>query len=135
MEHAANLSVAAFDEDDLVPGIGGVFEEADFCGRGFDPLAVFESDGDAAAEFVHQALFRNAAHFDAVGFHRAVRRMRHLERQLAVIGQQHQSLGMKIEAADGIDALADAAHEVDDGAAALRGPFVRRLSRRATGLR
>ena len=46
--------------------------------------------------------------------------MRDLERQVAVIRQQNQTLGMKVETSDRIDALAHAAHEIDDRAAALR---------------
>ena len=50
VKHAADLAIAAFDEDDFVPGIGGVFEKTDFCGSGFDAATVFEGDSDAVAE-------------------------------------------------------------------------------------
>ena len=46
--------------------------------------------------------------------------MRDLECEVAVVRENDQTLGMKVETADRIDALADAAHEVDDGLAALR---------------
>jgi hypothetical protein len=50
LEHAADLAIAAFDEDDFVPGVGSVFDQTDFGGRGFDATAIVEGDGDAGAE-------------------------------------------------------------------------------------
>ena len=46
--------------------------------------------------------------------------MRHLVREVAVVGDEDQTFGVKVETADGIDALAHAANEIDHGAAALR---------------
>ena len=121
LEHLADLLRAPFAQLDFEPAVAFVVA---FAG-GVHPLDVarqraFAVDGDAAAQFVDQPFLGDAAHFHAVRFHRAVRRMRDLERELAVVRQQHQSLGMEVETADRIDALADSAHEIDDGAAALR---------------
>ncbi len=50
LKHTMDLAIAAFDENDFVPGIGGVFGETDLCGRGFDAAAVFEGNDDAIAK-------------------------------------------------------------------------------------
>jgi hypothetical protein len=68
LEHAANLTVAAFDESHFVPGIDGVFEETDFSRRSFDAAAVVKSDGDAVAEALDSLFLGPAADFDVVGF-------------------------------------------------------------------
>jgi hypothetical protein len=47
-------------------------------------------------------------------------RMRDLEGEVAVVGQEDQPFGVKIETAHGIDPLADAFDQIDHGPAALR---------------
>jgi len=68
LEHAANLAVAAFDQCDFIPGVGGVFVEADFGGGGFHAAVVVEGDVDAGAETCEGFFIGAAADFDEVFF-------------------------------------------------------------------
>ena len=50
LEHAADLAIAAFDEHDFVPGVGGLFDEANPCGCGLHSPAVIKGDREARAQ-------------------------------------------------------------------------------------
>ena len=66
VEHAADLAIAALDDDDFVPGIGSIFGEADFGGRGFYTAAIVERDSDSARR--RERRFGGlAADFDEIG--------------------------------------------------------------------
>ena len=64
LEHAADLAVAAFDQGYFVPGVGSIFVELDFGGRGFYAAVVVEGDVDAGAEAGQRFFVGAAADFD-----------------------------------------------------------------------
>jgi hypothetical protein len=68
LKHAADLPIAAFDENDFIPGIGSVFDEANFPGRSFDTAPVIERNGDARAQALDDLFGGLAANFDEIGF-------------------------------------------------------------------
>src|SRR5690349_17597033 len=68
LEHAADLTVTAFDEGDFVPGVGGVFVKLDFGGRGFYAAVVVESDVNTGAEAGEGFFVGAAADFDEIFF-------------------------------------------------------------------
>jgi hypothetical protein len=68
LKHAVDLAIAAFDENDFIPGIGSVFDEANFRGRSFDAAAVVERNGDARAQLLEDLFGGLAANFDEIGF-------------------------------------------------------------------
>src|SRR5436190_1853236 len=77
-------------------------------------------DGDAALQLADDALVGDAAHLHVIRLHRSMLRMRDLEREVAVVGEQQQSFRLIVETADRIDALAHAFDEIDDGLASFR---------------
>ena len=121
LEHLADLLRAAFAQlhfpptVPLVGGLAGRLDRGDVARE--RPLPV---EGDAAAQLVDDALLGDAAHLHVVRLHRAVLRMRHLVRELAVVREEHQPFAVVVEAPDRVDPFAHAAHEVDHRAAALR---------------
>ena len=119
MEHAADLAIAAFNENDFVPGVGGVFEEADLGGRSFDAATVVENDGDAVAEALERLLGGTAANFDVVGLGDVGGGFGELLSEGAVVGEEQQTLAGVVEAADGIEALGLVAEKLHDGGTAL----------------
>ena len=87
LKHLADLLGPPFTQLDLEPAVAlvgrfaGGLEALDVAGK-----RSFAFQGDAAAKFVDQPLFRHSPHLDVVGLDGAVRRMGHLERQVAVVG-------------------------------------------------
>jgi hypothetical protein len=81
LEHLADFAIAAFDEDQFVPGIVGVSQEPDAGGGGHDAALIAAGgrraglsdlgtaiDHDAVAELVDRRERGLAADFDEVGF-------------------------------------------------------------------
>ena len=119
LEHAADLAIAAFDENDFVPGIGSVFEKADFGRSGFDAATIVESDGDPVTEALKRLSAGTAADFDVIGFGDVRGGLGELLGEGAVVGHEEKALAGVIEAAYGIEALGLVAHELHDGGAAF----------------
>jgi len=119
LKHAADLAIAAFDEDDFVPGVRGVFDETDFGGRGFDAAAVVEGDGDAGAQALERFFAGLAADFDEIGFGNVGAGLGEFLGQGAIVGKEKKPFTGVIEAANGIDALGEFAEELHDGGAAF----------------
>ena len=68
MKHAANLAIAALDQDDFVPRIGSVVDKANFGRRSFDAAAIVERDGDAVAQALNRFFVGLAADLNEIGF-------------------------------------------------------------------
>ena len=119
MEHAADLAIAAFDQGDFVPGVGGVFVELDFGGRGFYAAVVVESDVDAGAEAGEGFFVGAAADFDEVFFGDVRAGFGEFLGERAVVGEKEETFAGVVEAADGIDAFGERAEELHDGGAAF----------------
>lgn len=119
LEHAADLAVAAFDESDFVPGVGGVFVETNFGGRGFYATVVVEGDVDAVAEAGKGFFVRAAADFDQVFFGDVGAGFGQFLGQGAVVGQEQEAFARVVKAADGVDALGERADELHYGGAAF----------------
>jgi len=109
-EELADLAVAAFDEDDFVPGVIAFADLADLRGggahapgSGADAAAL---DDHAAADLV-ELLFRGGAgDFDEVGLFHAVGGLGERIGELAVVSDQEQAFAEIVEAAYRVEALA-----------------------------
>src|SRR5258706_64767 len=98
LEHLADLLGPPFAELHLVPAVPR-FETA---ARGLHLLNLARKralaiEGDAALQSVDGALLGDAAHFDVIRLHRSVPRMRDFEREVAVVRENDQTLGMEVE--------------------------------------
>src|ERR1051326_7289407 len=125
LEHFSNLLIAPFAQPHFVPAVPFVFAPAGRTPRRLHLLnlarhGAFAVDGDAALELADDALVGNAAHFHVIRLHRSMFRMRDLEREVAVVGEEQQSFRLEVETADRIDALAHAFDEIDDRLASFR---------------
>jgi len=77
-------------------------------------------DDHAAAQSLDRRRVRDAGDLDQVLAQHAVPRVRHAQREVAVVGQDHQPLGVKVEAADRVQLVPHLLpHQVDDGDAPL----------------
>jgi len=119
LKHAADLAVAAFDEGDFVPGVGSVFVEADFGGRGFYAAVVVEGDVDTGAEASEGLFVGAAADFDEIFFGDVGAGLGEFLGEGAVVGEEEEAFAGVIEAADGIDAFRERAEELHYGGAAF----------------
>ena len=119
LEHAADLAVAAFDEGNFVPRVGGVFLEADFGGRGFHPAVVVEGDVDAGAEALNGGFVWTAVDLDEIGFGDVRGGLGELLDQSAVVGEQKKTFRRVVKAADRIDASIEIAEQVEHCGAAF----------------
>jgi len=114
-KHAPNLVITAFDQGDFKPGFIVLAKGADLAG--LRPAAV---NGDAGLQLGDAVRVRTAFQLHLVSA-RNCGRARHQEiRQLAIVGQNHQAGGMKVQPSHRIDALLDALHQGDNGGASLR---------------
>ena len=105
LEHAADLAIAAFDENDFIPGIGSVFDEANFGGGGFDAAAVVERDGDAGAQALDDLLGRLATDFNEIGFGDVRAGLGEFLGEGSIIGHDEKAFAGVVEAPDGINAF------------------------------
>lgn len=119
LEHAADLAVAAFDERDFIPRVGGVFVEMDFRGGCFYAAVVVESDVHASAEAGERFFVGAAVDFDEIFFGDVRAGFGELLGESAVVGEEEEAFAGVIEAADGIDAFGERAEELHDGRAAF----------------
>jgi hypothetical protein len=112
-EHLSDLSIAAFMQRDLEPGILGLFDHAYLCRRRFHSalriaLLGNRDSGTQASKLIFRGLSRN---FHQVRFGNVRSRLHQLVRQLTVIGEQQQPFTVEVEAPDGIKARL-AAHQL-----------------------
>jgi len=119
LEHAADLTVAAFDEGDFVPGVGGVFVELDFGGRGFYAAIVVEGDVDATAEASEGFFVGTATDLDEIFFGDVGAGFGEFLGEGAVVGEEEKAFARVVEAPDGIDTFRERAEELHDGGAAF----------------
>jgi len=119
LEHATDLAIAAFDEDDFVPGIGSVFDQTDFGGRGFDAAAVVKRDGDAGAQALEGFFVGLAADFDEIGFGDVGAGLGEFLGKGTIVGEEEEAFAGVIESADRVDAFGKIAEEFHDGGAAF----------------
>jgi len=119
LEHAADLAVAAFDEGDFVPGVGGVFVELDFGGRGFYAAVVVERDVDATAESSEGFFVGAAADFHQIFFGDVGAGFGEFLGEGAVVGEEEEAFAGVVEAAHGIDTFRERAEKLHDGGAAF----------------
>ena len=128
-EHAAHLAIAPFANRDRehAVSIGPPFVQQRHVG-GQRPAPV---ERDAAAQALDGLVIGHRLHVRLVGALHAVARMRQLRREIAVVGQEQQPLGVVVEATHGIDVLPDAAKQIDHCRPPLwigsRGDVTRRL--------
>lgn len=114
LEHHADLVLAAFGELDLIPGVVGAGQHLETGG-----LCLLAEERDARAELADLVFAESAVCLDDVGFDDVVALAHDGVGKVAIVGEEQQPLGMIIEAADGVDALPDAAQMLNDSGAAL----------------
>jgi len=123
LEHLAQFAIAAFNEDNFVPGIVSFANLAD-AGRGsLDIIAFFRVaalDRDAFAEAVERLFGRLAGNFDEVGFFDAGSGLGELIGEVAIVGNHEQAFAEVVEAADGVKALGCLREELHYGGTAFR---------------
>jgi hypothetical protein len=107
LKHFAQLSVAALDKDDFVPGIVALANLADAGRRGADFVRtrLAALDGDASAELVKLGLGGNAGDLDEIGLLHSRGGAGEAVGELTVVGDQQQPLAHVVQAADGVEAL------------------------------
>ena len=115
LEHAVDLTVAAFDEGDFVPRVGGVFEEANFARRKFDAAMIFKGDRHAVAEPGNGFGRGATGDFHVVGFWDVGGRFGQLLGEGPVVGEKEEAFARVVEAADGIESLFLRAKKLHDG--------------------
>lgn len=117
-EHSADFAVFAFTQGDLDDAaVAETLGGADFSATGFLAAAAMPiTEPDARLHFGQLLGRENTVDDRAICFRHAVTRMRQMLRQLAIIGEQQQPLGIGIEPADREDALTDIGREQIDRA-------------------
>ncbi len=114
IKHLPDLTVPPLMQGDLVPRIRSGFERPDVTGSRPDAL-----HPDASPEPVQLFFRRGRGHLDAIHF-RNPAAAGHEASELAVIGQDQEPLGRKVEAADRVNPLTHAAtQQVDNGSPLL----------------
>ncbi len=108
-QHAANLAVLALVEDDLQPGALTLRLQAAHP-SGAD-VAIAEPD--ALEQLLDVFACRPAGYLNLIRFLDAEARMHETVGQVAIVGQQQQTLTVFVEPAHGVDALADVRHQID----------------------
>ncbi len=141
-EHLAHLSRAPFGELDREPGVAALFVPAagalhpgDAARRGAPPL-----EDDPLAQAIELRLVRRPLHLHLVGLVAAVARMRDPLRELAVVGEQQQALGLVVEPPHRDQGLAPVLrHELNDrrppGIVLDRGQVAARLVQQQVAMR
>jgi hypothetical protein len=108
-EHLAEFSIAAFDENDFIPGVVALANLSDLGGSGVHATRsrLFSIDADAALAQVVELFFSGfATDLDEIGFLHAGGSAGELVGQLAVVGHDQQAFAEVVEAADWVKALA-----------------------------
>lgn len=112
VHHASHNVVQPFVDDDAHGyAFTGLAKEPDFLRH---DLAAIEDN--TVAQALELALSWSCIGEDEVLLVDSIARVHHAVREIAVVGKEHETLGVSIEAADGIDALADI-NEIHDGPA------------------
>jgi hypothetical protein len=121
LEHFAQFAVAAFNQNNFVPGIVALANLANAGRRGADAVgARFAAfDCDACAKYVEFSLAGNAGDFDQVSFFHAGGGAGKAVGKLAVVGHQQQAFAHIVEAANGVKALAHLLKELHHRGAAF----------------
>ena len=123
--HPAHLAVASFADRERQHAVA-IVPAAALQQRSTSAGSVRRpSSGMPARSRSSASLVRHAGDARLVGALDAVARMRQPRREVAVVGQQQQPLGVVVEPADRVDVLADAAEQIDHRPPALR---IRRAS-------
>jgi len=121
LEHFAQFAVAAFNQNNFVPGIVSLAHLADAGRRGADTVGagLAALDGDACAKYVEFRLAGNAGDLDQVGFFHAGGGAGKAVGEFAVVGYQQQAFAHIVEAANGVKALPHFLKELHHRGAAL----------------
>jgi hypothetical protein len=122
LEHFAQFAVAAFNENDFVPGVVALADLANAGWRGADlrRSGLAALDGNAAAESIELVLSGNPGNLDEVSLLHACGGAGEAVGELAVVGHQQQAFAHVVEAADRVEALAHLVKELHDRGAAFR---------------
>jgi hypothetical protein len=120
-KHLAQLTVAAFDEDNFVPGILSGADQSDARRGGFHFALAWTVfwNGHTAAETLDGLFRRLAGNLDQVRFFYARVGAGELVRERPVIGDKQKPFALEIEATDGVEALAQARKELHHRGAAF----------------
>jgi len=136
LEHPTDLPVSTFRQRDLVPGVITFTNDLDlrrqcrYCKRSTAFSRPFAASPfrhrrfcwqlDSCAQPIELILAGLATHLHQVSFRDVRSRCGQLLHQVAVVSQQQQSLGVKVEPSDREDALADVPYQVHDSRASFR---------------
>ena len=115
-EHAAHETVAPLGHRDLDPGVARVGRTRDARAAGCG-LAVFEHH--AILEPAQGLLVGCAPHLREVALRHAGARVRELVGEVPVVGEQQHTLGVDVEAADGLHARGEVGQQREHGRAPL----------------
>src|SRR5215475_1953404 len=77
-------------------------------------------NGDAAREPIKIVSVWSPQHFGFIDASDAMTRVGQPRCELAVVGENEQAFGVKVESADGVDVLPDSGQQINDGWPALR---------------
>jgi hypothetical protein len=121
LEHLAQLAVAAFNEDDFVPGVVALANLANLSGRSLHPARarLAALDSHARTEAVQLFLAWLTAHFDEVSFFHSCCSTRELVGEVAVVGDKQEAFAQVVQASDGVEPLAQLCEELHHGRAPL----------------
>jgi hypothetical protein len=107
LKHLAQFAVAAFNQNNFVPGIVALAYLTDASRRGANAVGarLAALDGDPCAKYVEFSLAGNAGDFDQIGFLHSGSGAGQAVGKLAVVGHQQQAFAHVVEAANGVQAL------------------------------
>jgi hypothetical protein len=116
-EHLAQLAVAAFNQNDFVPGVVALTDFANLGGRGLHPAGagLAALDANARTEAIQRFLGGLAAHLNQVGLLHACRSAGELVSQVAVVGYKQEAFAQIVQATDGVEPLAQLREELHHG--------------------
>jgi len=118
IEHFPDLAIAAFVQGDLESRVGAEAigrHHADIRRRSHAPV-----DRHATRQAIQIVRVGHTDDLHVVPSRHPVPRMRQAAGQVAVVGQQQQSLGVEVEPANGVDVLRDCCQQIHDRRPALR---------------
>ena len=121
LEHLAQLAVAAFNEDDFVPGVVALADFANLGGRSLHPARarLAALDSHARTEAVELFFGWFAAHLYEVGLLHACCGTGELVGEIAVVGDEQEAFAQVVQASDGVEPFAQLCEELHHGGPAL----------------
>jgi hypothetical protein len=121
LEHLTQLAVAAFNEDDFVPGVVALANLANLGGRSLHPAGTRSAalDSHARTEAVQLFVAWFTAHLYEVSLFHSGCGAREFVGEVAVVGDEQEAFAQVVQASDGVEPLAQLCEELHHGRAPL----------------